>query len=279
MRCASVRPAMLVSVLVVVAATGVAACVGGGSVGTSSLGARPSKVGNSYLCPAWAPVVAFGKHFIPGNFPSAPPRTRRPTGCLASVQKAARAGLSVEPTPAGDLLIGGVYLTPPSDGVKRLCDSAAKSTGLITACPTLIPGSPDSMSCAGVFPCALRGAVVLEGNFDGPPNYVGDARGSGHLWIFTIAARLLRARPFGPFPADTLSLALGARVVRRLTFEGHPARFLEFPNAGEDLNAGHVVLIWRAHGAEYAVSLHGHTRLNEQLDLTIAAHLTYARPG
>jgi hypothetical protein len=36
-----------------------------------------------------------------------------------------------------------------------------------------------------------------------------------------------------------------------------------------------VVLVWHAGRATYAVSLHGHTRLNERLDRAIALHLRY----
>ena len=91
------------------------------------------------------------------------------------------------------------------------------------------------------------------------------APGAGHLWIIAYNRRS------GVFPRDTLTGGTRTGTTRVGT---HPATFVEFPD-GSDVNSGHVVLVWHAGGVTYAVSLHGHTALNERLDLVIARHLLF----
>jgi hypothetical protein len=77
----------------------------------------------------------------------------------------------------------------------------------------------------------------------------------------------------GIWPADTLA---HGNSVGTTTVRGRPARYVAF-RAGSGLNSGHVALIWHEQGATYAVTLHGDSLLNRQLDAIIADHLRLTR--
>jgi hypothetical protein len=115
--------------------------------------------------------------------------------------------------------------------------------------------------------CVRHGFFVLEGNFNGPPGYVGVEGRGGHLWFF--AALALRAGAF---------LCCGARKTSAsFAVRGHRASWLVYPS-GSELNSGHVVLEWREGGIVYAVSLHGHSELNRRLDALLAERLQMVAP-
>jgi hypothetical protein len=114
-----------------------------------------------------------------------------------------------------------------------------------------------------VFPCAVKGAFVLEGSFAAPPTYRGAGPGDGHMFIIAYGPRS------GVWPRDTLA---HGTPVGTTTVRGHPARYVTF-RAGSGLNGGHVALIWQERGTTYAVTLHGNTPLNRQLDAIIADYL------
>jgi hypothetical protein len=204
-------------------------------------------------------------HYYPQGFPDPPPMSARLDRCFASVSRAARAGFTRAPVPAGDLLVGGVYLVPPGRSLTLSCRRAVREARLVVPCPTLVPAG-GSVTCNGGERCAGRGWFVLEGSFPGPPGYVGIPGGGGHLYVIAFTRR--RA---GEWPRDTLA---GGRVVGRTHVRGRPAVFHAYP-FGTGLNSGHVVLVWHAGGTTYAVSLHGHTTVNERLDLAIALHLRF----
>lgn len=226
-------------------------------------GAAPTRVSGIYLCLPPDPVAAYDDRAYPTNYPAPPPRSARPGRCFGSTARAARAGYALARTPAHDLLIGGVYLVPTSPSIRALCRRSIRAAELAVPCPTLVPGVPSSLFCDTATPCAQPGWFVLEGSFAGGPGYVGVSRGGGHLWIIAFTRR------DGVWPQDTLA---GGNVIDSTRVLGHRATFVSYP-AGSRLNSGHVVLIWRDGGTTYAVSLHGHTTVNERLDLAIASHL------
>ena len=230
-------------------------------------GVAPTHVGGVWLCPQTAPVAAFGHVDYPPYHPAPPPKTRRPARCYDTLATARAQGGTVAPAPPGGMLVSGVYLVPPDASLARICRSSARRADVQVPCPTLIPGAGYSAFCIPNG-CASRGAFVLEGSFSGPPSYAGVGPGTGHLWVIAFNA------DSGVWPASTL---IGGRTVGHVTVRGRPGRYLEFPE-GSELNSGHVVLVWRAGGVTYAVSLHGHTPLNERLDLLIARHLHMVAP-
>jgi hypothetical protein len=231
-------------------------------------GAAPLHVSGIYVCPGPEPIVGYRRRFYPVHFPSPPPVTVRPDACFASGAQAVRAGYQRAPVPKGDVLIGGVYLVPADRDLSALCQRAVHAAGLRVPCPALVPDA-GSVTCNALTQCAGRGWFVLEGSFAGPTGYVGIPGGGGHLYVIGFAHRKRG------WPQNTLA---GGRVVGRTRVSGHAARFVAYP-FGTSLNSGHVVLEWHVGATTYAVSLHGHTRVNERLDMAIARHLRYLTSG
>jgi hypothetical protein len=221
------------------------------------------RVSGLSLCPRTDPLAGYHHRYYPINYPNPPPKTVRVDRCFTSTKEAFLGGYRLAPTPSGSVLVGGVYLVPSSRFVTSMCRSSIRTAHLVVPCPTLIPGTPTSVACDTATPCAQPGWFVLEGSFAGPPGYIGVTRGAGHLWIIAFTHRA------GVWPADTL---VGGHLIRTTHVRGHAANFITFPY-GSGLNSGHVVLIWHVGQTTYAVSLHGHTKVNERLDLAIANHL------
>ena len=253
---------------VAVACTGCSGSAGRTAGGRTNAGVAPERVGDVWLCPALNSVEGFRGLAYPSYFPSPPPETDRLDRCFASIGQASNGGFRLAPPPLGGMVIGGVYLVSPGREVSELCDRARPVSSLAIPCPTLIPGGADDVYCAAVFPCAGRGWFVLEGTFAAAPGYIGESRGSGHLFIIGYDRRS------GIWPADTLEFG---RIAGRTRVGDHPAVFLRFPD-GSELNSGHVALVWHDGDTTYAVSLHGHTALNRRLDLLIALHLRMLTP-
>ena len=240
-----------------------AASCSGSSSSHRQGGVPATETGGVYTCPPGAGFIAYGAVFYPPNYPSPPRSTKRPSRCFASRGQAAASGYRLAKPPPGATVVAGVYLVRPRASLASLCKRSAKKAGIPIPCPTLIPGKADAVFCAGVFPCAVKGAFVLEGSFSGPASYVGADPGDGHLFIIAYGPRS------GIWPRDTLA---GGKPVGTTTVRGHPGRFIT-SRAGSGLNAGHVALTWRKDGTTYAVTLHGDTGLNRRLDLLIADHL------
>jgi hypothetical protein len=81
--------------------------------------------------------------------PVRPPATG-PVGCYATVADAAAAGYPQAPLPAGALELGGVYLVPVPEGVRRLVVAAARRP------------AAGALACAGARPVGearVRGRV------------------------------------------------------------------------------------------------------------------------
>ena len=103
-------------------------------------------------------------------------------------------------------------------------------------------------------------AVGLDGKAD---RALPDARACQRIGVVQRWRALRRPR------VDTLT---DGRVVGRTRVRGRPGVYREYP-FGTGLNSGHVVLVWHVGGTTYAISLHGHTAVNERLDEAIADHL------
>ncbi len=225
-------------------------------------GAAPLRFPGAVVCPGLDPIAGYHRHFYPVGFPSPPPLIARLDRCFASTAQAARAGYTRAAVPRRDLLVGGVYLVPALGSLTALCRQAVPVARLRVPCPTLVPDN-GSVSCNAVSECAGRGWFVLEGSFGGPPGYVGVPGGGGHLYVIAFSDRMVG------WPRNTLA---GGRLVGRTHVGRHSARFRTYP-FGTSLNSGHVVLVWHVGATTYAVSLHGHTVVNERLDRAIAGHL------
>ncbi len=227
-------------------------------------GAAPLRFPGAVVCPGPDPIAGYQGRFYPVGFPSPPPMTARLDRCFASNAQAARAGYARAPVPPADRLVGGVYLVPAARSLTPLCHRAVSAAALAVPCPALVPDN-GSIFCNALSQCAGPGWFVLEGSFGGPPGYVGVPGGGGHLYVIAFTKQA------DVWPQDTLA---GGRIVGRTRVRGHIGVYHEYP-FGTGLNSGHVVLVWHAGRTTYAVSLHGHTRLNERLDRAIALHLRY----
>jgi hypothetical protein len=235
---------------------------------TTPPGRSPQKLAAGfYVCPTEAPTLAFGHRFYPATYPNPPPPSARPSRCFRTSEQATQAGFHRVPTPAGDVRIDDLYLVPPQHRLTRYCRMLSARAALPGPCPTLVPAPSDSVvGCGGAAPCATAGRFVLEGNFVGPPGYLGSGEGAGHLWLLasTVAHRYLIecSRPHG--------LTGWVKVL------GHMAHWLVC-SPGSELNSGHVLLEWRVHDIVYAVSVHGVSRLNRRLAVVMARHLALIR--
>jgi hypothetical protein len=233
-----------------------------------SLGEPPQKiVAGFYSCPAEAPTLAVRHFFYPATYPRRPPASVRPSRCFRTSEQATLAGLRRAPTPAGDVRLDDLYLVPARGSLGPYCRASAARAALPAPCPTLVPAPNTSVEdCGGAAPCASRGRFVLEGNFAGPPGYVGAGQGAGHLW-FLATSRAQRAAGECSSPRH---------LAGRVEIFGASAHWLACP-PGSELNSGHVLLMWRSHGVNYAVSVHGVTSLNRRLALLLARHLRFVR--
>jgi hypothetical protein len=92
--------------------------------------ATPVSLGPTWACPLGAPVPGFADHrsYPPGH-PAAPPRSVRPVVCYQTAMLATAAGYRPAPLPAGILEVGGVYLTPTGERLRRRCQRAAAGLG------------------------------------------------------------------------------------------------------------------------------------------------------
>jgi hypothetical protein len=220
-----------------------------------------------YSCPAEAPTIVVNRVFYPVTYPTPPSPSVRPSRCFRTSDNAIRAGYRRAPTPHRDVRVDDIYLVPPSRSLDRYCRTSAASAGLPVPCPTLVPAPGTSVvDCGGAAPCLVRGRFLLEGNFIGPPGYVGAGEGAGHLWLlgFRIASR-------GRYECSTPH-----RLPGQAEIYGKPAHWLACP-PGSELNSGHVLLEWRLRNFIYAVSIHGVTSLNRRLAVVIARHVRLIR--
>jgi hypothetical protein len=253
----SMRTAVVLGTLLALAASG---------CGSSNKprGQPPQRIVRGfYSCPAEAPTLVIDGLFYPATYPRRPAPSVRPSRCLRTSDDAAKAGFRRAPTPRHDIRIDELYLVPAQRGLRRYCRTLSARARLPVPCPTLVPAPNDSVvDCGGAAPCATPGRVVLEGNFVGPPGYVGSGEGAGHLWFFasTSGQRYL------------IECSKPHDLAGRVDILGERAHWLACP-PGSELNSGHLLLEWRLHDLVYAVSVHGVSRLNRRLAVVLARHL------
>lgn len=237
---------------------------------------QPYQTGVGFQCPDGLPVRAFadGTSYPPGH-PASPPPTRRPVHCYATAAQAAAAGYREGPLPPGALELGGVYLAPVDAGLLGRCRQAASRLGFAVPCPGLLPteqpGPPGVTACAPpVGDCQpLAGTFLLEDQqFIVPPGYVGvDGRPEGHLVVVGAASL-----------ADASVNCYGARRIGTLGIHGRRAVLVTCQPASET-HGGHVLVRFAAGRTVVAVSLHGWSKLNQQLVVQLALHLRLVAPS
>jgi hypothetical protein len=245
----------------------VSGLVGGGCTpgnSNSRLGVPPTPFAGFLRCPAQYEFGAYGSVVYPPTHPQHPAVSDPPGRCFASVEQANLAGYNVAPTPGGDVVVDGVYLVPRGPEVTVACQDAAARLNFQPPCPTLVP-----FGWSGALAPLSLGVFVLDGGFaPTPPGYVGAPADMGpdvgHLNIWAVPQR-----KFGPQGFD---YCFPSTVIRHTQIHGNPAQVLRCAS-GSGLDSGHLTLQWHSTGVVYGVSLHGYSKVNEQLDIAIASHL------
>jgi hypothetical protein len=260
---------LIVRVLLLLVLVALAGC-GGRHRGSETLGKAPQTLETDlFVCPQDFDTIGYRGRSYPSMFPARPGSNVRPDRCFRSIEQAQQAGYKLAATPPGAVRLDDVYLVPPQRSLHSYCRRAARVAGFPVPCPTLVPVPANSVGgCAGLRRCVGRGIFVLEGNFNGPPGYVGNEGRAGHLWFLAAVAS----------KASEIECCGSKRTAASSTVRGHPAAWLEYPR-GSELNSGHVVLEWRERGIVYAVSLHGRSELNRQLDALLAARIQMIAPA
>jgi hypothetical protein len=187
--------------------------------------------------------------------------------------------------------VDGVPLIPSTPGERSQCQKIANATHAPVPCPGLIPDPiPTSQSSAN----CLGGEQVTCGSpeientlpffswnqmsFQVPPRYVGvpgettlDGEPLGHFVVYSGKnLNLSRTRTASPLPVYCARTAQN----RTLRVHGVMARMYECSNRSNgksvELDVGHELLIWTQNGITCEVSLHGHSQVNQDLDVVIA---------
>src|SRR3984957_12188149 len=148
--------------------------------------------GGSDLCPVGYPyVVDTSQRLVyPPNWPGLSLRKAGAVECFASAHEARAAGDAIASPPAGDTMLGGLYLAPTPAAVRRACQAAQRLTRAVVYCPSRLPvpwlrGAP---AC----PLARCSVLSISGSFTAPASYVGSSAGIGDLTIWEGSARQLR---------------------------------------------------------------------------------------
>jgi hypothetical protein len=235
----------------------------------------PYRVGERYACPHTVPVLATsdGRSYPLGH-PTLPAKDADPVACYDTVAEAAAAGYAEAPLPAGALELGGVYLVPVPDRVRRQCRQAAGWLGFAVPCPTLRPapslGAPPPAVCQRPPPCGDPefGFLFEDSGFLVPSGYIGAYPEVGRRLVVA-AARL---------PAAPAVACVGERPLAQARVRGRSGGLFGCPpDAGPHRDG--LLLRWREGGTVMAVSVTGHLAVYRRLVLTLAAHLELVPPG
>jgi hypothetical protein len=223
-------------------------------------GVQPEQIGSTGArCPDDHPIATLDGVAFPPDHPDAPVIVPAPDRCFRSLKQAERAGNTVADPPSGSQLIGGIYLVPTSDDLRKDCEQAARSIEPPVACPTLLPDG------GSLILDLWRGSALFEGGYPLPEGHDPDA--IAHLWVVSTRPELAAA-------------VEGCSVVLRrtpTTVRGHPATLLACDESSE-FHGGHVLLVWKEEGGSYAVSLHGVTAVNRRLVRAIAESVEFVDP-
>jgi hypothetical protein len=233
-----------------------------------------------YRCPDGYPIIVDRGRYYPAGYPTIPSQKVAWTACFVSEAAAAHAGYKRMPTPRGYALLDGIYLAPAFNFLKGYCRDAARVSRLAVPCPALTPSPASSfVGCSALPKCYSRGVVLLEGSFLGPPGYVAGRwqscptpttcttrHNKGHLILFAATGRKI-----AQLECCGRRAALGKPHVRQTA-----GRWFTYPN-NSSLNAGHVLLEWRATGFTYAVSVYHDSQTNRRLALKVANAVRFVK--
>lgn len=259
--------------VVLIAATGVAAAAIGLSAGSSPPVRLPGGTG---LCPLGYPYAAEAdrKLVYPPNYPGRALTNAHVTSCFDSAQDARAGGYRIPPPPDGDTTLGPLYLAPSPATVRRTCDAAQRFTHATVYCPTRLPagwttdnvGDPDCPTAGCAAPL-----LSISGSFMDPGDAtIGSGVGESSASIWAASAWQLRHYPV-PLGCGAAAPNAHARTVGRTTFRGHAATWRQCPAGGP------LILEWHIANESYGISANGPAALRRRLIEYIAAHLIATR--
>jgi hypothetical protein len=234
----------------------------------------PYRVGERFACPHTHPVLATsdGRSYPLGH-PTPPARNAKAVACYETVARATAAGYAEAPLPAGALALGGVYLVPVPERIRRDCRRAAGRLGFPVPCPGLRPvpsrGSQPPAVCQRPPPCGDPefGFLFQDSGFVVPSGYVGAYPEVGRRLVVAAARR----------PAAAAVACAGERPVARARVRGRSGGLFQCPpDAGPHRDG--LLLRWRERGLVMAVSVTGHLAADRRLVLALAAHLELVPP-
>lgn len=184
--------------------------------------------------------------------------------------------------PMKPITVGGVPLIPISSAQHSQCQRAANEIHSPVPCPGLIPdpipgpesgGTPTIGAVTGYF-------IWNQYSFQVPSRYVGVPGDTsftggplGHFVIYAGKNLNLDGLPNRPVRVvPSYCKAINQR--RSLVVHGSTAKLYECSEVRKgssvEIDLGHDLLIWRQSGVTCEVSFHGHSRVNQDLDLVVA---------
>jgi hypothetical protein len=187
-------------------------------------------------------------------------------------------------TPHGAVRVAGVLLVPAETSLEESCTRAAAAGGFTVPCPRLIIQHRAALGegCPTEDHPYAGGTDCLEDSAAGVPTapsrrdtftYVqNDIVLDGGLHLFIVGVRS---------DSRLASFRTGCVGSERSepgpALEGLSTTWIECPD-GSSMNSGHVLLRWAKGDVIYAVSLHGHTSVNREVELAIARGIKYIEP-
>jgi hypothetical protein len=186
----------------------------------------------------------------------------RPARCFVSGGEARKAGFSVARQSASRRRVGRVEFAEAYPLETSLCEGAASRLPFPVPCPKRVPsgwlGLPLTGGCG-----PSCGMFVLEGYFHEPPGQGVEGSSVGHLLLWATQPSNISRGIIGCSVAATV---MAPRVL------GSSATFATCPR-GDAPDSGHVLLTWTRGRVDYAVSVHGNSRLNRRVALVVAHEL------
>jgi len=232
----------------------------------------PNRLGGRVECPPAWPVLAMSDHTsYPTGHPTTPPATATAVACYQTTPKAASAGYAPAPLPAGALEVGGVYLTPTSQGFRTHCQQVADRVGFAVPCPRLLPtvapGVPRPRLCQQPFMCQPRQVLVFHQDFAAPFGTLGAHDGHGTLLIFAT-----------PTHTSAGLQCPGERRIATPTVQQTRAVLTVCQDEAPSVLGGSVRLRWSQHDTVVVISVPGPTDSNRRLVVAVADQLRLVRP-
>jgi hypothetical protein len=232
----------------------------------------PYRLGGRVECPPAWPVLAMSNHTsYPAGHPATPPATATPVACYQTTAKAASAGYTPAPLPAGALEVGGVYLTPTSHRFRAHCQQVADQVGFAIPCPGLLPTSPPGLPrprlCQEPPTCQREQLVRFAQDFVAPFGAVGAPNGYGFLAIDATPTRY-----------GVGLQCSGERPIATPTVQQTRAVLTACQHDAPSVLGGSLRLRWSQHDTVMVVSVLGPSDSNRRLVVTLADHLPLVTP-